>query len=103
MQITIHVPEVPWGDDGTEPECTMCHEPIVLEDSLRLPGLRGHVHANPDRPCLMAAVRDVESQAEQAWLLIGESVARAPHRHSAATIRATVQNLGRLAAGGGAR
>ncbi|MFB8242024.1 hypothetical protein ACFC58_36365 [Kitasatospora purpeofusca] len=103
MQITINIPEIPWGHDDTEPDCTMCHEPISDESSLRLPGIRGHVHASPDRTCLRSAVLDIEAQAERAWLLIAEVVAKLPHRHSAATIRATIQNLSRLAAAGEGR
>ncbi|MFE6866037.1 hypothetical protein ACFVFS_05735 [Kitasatospora sp. NPDC057692] len=103
MQITINVPEIPWGHDNTEPDCTMCHEPISDETSICLPGIRGHIHASADRTCLRAAVLHVEGQAEYAWLRIAEAVAKAPHRHTAAAIRATIQNLSRLAAVGEGR
>ena len=104
MQITISVPDYDWTGNGYHvddevPECTMCRYPIEAA-SVRLPGIRGHVHADPESPCLQQAVKHIEDQVEaNAWLAIAEAVAKAPHRHSAATVRATIQNLAALAAG----
>jgi hypothetical protein len=102
VKATINVPEIDWTGNGyhvddEEPECTMCREPIEAA-SVRLPGICGHVHADPAQPCLQQAVKHIEDQgAAHAWQVIAEAVGKAPHRHSAATIRATIQNLAALA------
>lgn len=52
-----------------------------------------------DRPMHLACYRTaVESLAvRSAWVAIAEDMARAPSRHNAATVRAVLENLARLA------
>lgn len=103
MQITINVPEYDWSGNGNHPddidiECGICDDPIDGA-SVKLPWIRGgHVCANQGSTCLPVAVKYLESQETGAWLYIAESVAKAPHRHTAATIRAVIQNLAKAAA-----
>jgi hypothetical protein len=103
MKLTINVPEYEWAGNGNHPddrdiECGICHDPIEAQ-SVKLPWIRGgHVCAHPGSSCLPAAVQHLESQETHAWLYTAEGVAKAPHRHSAATIRAVIQNLARAAA-----
>ncbi|GAA0705024.1 hypothetical protein GCM10010193_70080 [Kitasatospora atroaurantiaca] len=102
MKIILDVPEYDWSGNGhpedTDTECGICHDPIEGA-SVKLPWIRGgHVCADEGSTCLPAAVKYLESQGAGAWLYIAEGVAKAPHRHTAATIRAVIQNLAKAAA-----
>lgn len=103
MKVTIDVREYDWAPSGyhpddESPDCTICHEPIEAL-AVRLPGVRGFVHATDSTSCLQQATKYIEEQGPAfGWLLIAESVAAVPHKHTAATIRATIQNLAAMAA-----
>jgi hypothetical protein len=111
MKITLNLPEYDNpgyrevqadGFDNTPGLCPVCGFEL-RNITARLDPL-GWVHAEVDTDndetgptCLEKAVQQLTQDPRAAWLTVAQHVAKRPHRHSAATIRAALTNVANLA------